>query len=355
MRSPRSARSSRSSTARKALAEEPRIYKTKSRNAQEAHEAIRPTSAAITPQQIEGKIDAGPVQALCADLEARGRLPDGACACSTPSPSTCSPGRMAQRHLLRANGSTLVKPGYIAVYQEGRDDNGRRRHRTASCRRCRKAMPVKLLAAARRAAFHRAAAALLRSLAGQGAGGARHRPSSTYASIISTLKDREYVDMDARRFIPTDIGKIVNGFLSKYFTQVRRVRLHRRDGRRARRRLARRGGLAPAAREVLEAVHRSGRAHEKNVSREEVAQSRELGIDPASGKPVSVRMGRFGPFVQIGTKDDEEKPRFAGLRPGQKMDKITLDEAMQLFLLPRKLGTTEGEPITPTSAASGPT
>ena len=77
---------------------------------------------------------------------------------------------------------------------------------------------------------------------------------------------------------------------------------------------------------------------EKNVSREEVAQARELGKHPESGKPITVRMGRYGPFVQIGTKDDEEKPKFAGLRPGQKMDLIKLPEALELFKLPRKLG-----------------
>ena len=81
---------------------------------------------------------------------------------------------------------------------------------------------------------------------------------------------------------------------------------------------------------------------EKTVTREQVAQARELGKDPASGKPITVRMGRYGPFVQIGTKDDEEKPRFAGLRPGQKMDAITLADAMELFKLPRTLGETRG-------------
>jgi DNA topoisomerase I len=80
-----------------------------------------------------------------------------------------------------------------------------------------------------------------------------------------------------------------------------------------------------------------------------------LGADPASGKPMSVRMGRFGPFVQIGTKDDEDKPRFAGLRPGQKMDQITHAEALELFKLPRKLGTTpSGEEITTNVGRFGP-
>ena len=91
------------------------------------------------------------------------------------------------------------------------------------------------------------------------------------------------------------------------------------------------------------------------MSREEVAQARDLGTDPESGKPMSVRMGRFGPFVQIGTKDDEEKPRFAGLRPGQKMDSITHAEALVLFQLPRKLGRTpEGEEIIANTGRFGP-
>jgi DNA topoisomerase-1 len=94
---------------------------------------------------------------------------------------------------------------------------------------------------------------------------------------------------------------------------------------------------------------------EKNVSREEVAQARELGKHPESGKPITVRMGRYGPFVQIGTKDDEEKPKFAGLRPGQKMDLIKLPEALELFKLPVSLGNTaEGEPVQSNIGRFGP-
>ena len=94
---------------------------------------------------------------------------------------------------------------------------------------------------------------------------------------------------------------------------------------------------------------------EENVSRSEANQARELGTDPKSGLPVSVRMGRYGPYVQIGTKDDEKKPRFAGLRPGQKMDSITFDEAMELFKLPRELGETEdGEEVVVNIGRFGP-
>jgi len=94
---------------------------------------------------------------------------------------------------------------------------------------------------------------------------------------------------------------------------------------------------------------------EDSVTREQVAQARELGTDPKSGKPMTVRMGRYGPFVQIGTKDDEEKPKFAGLRPGQKMNEITMEEALELFKLPRKLGeTSDGLPVSASVGRFGP-
>ena len=93
----------------------------------------------------------------------------------------------------------------------------------------------------------------------------------------------------------------------------------------------------------------------ENVSRDEAIQARQLGVDEKTGKPISVRMGRYGPFVQIGTREDEEKPRFAGLRPGQKMDTITLEEALDLFKLPRELGVSpEGEQISANIGRFGP-
>src|SRR6185312_10286791 len=193
-------------------------------------------------------------------------------------------------------------------------------------------------------------ASLVKALEEHGIG----RPS-TYATIISTLQDREYVEMDARRFIPTDIGKIVGRFLTDHFHRYVEY------------------GFTAAMEDELDAVSRGEEEWtvpldkfwmpfidqvetiEKNVTREQVAQARELGKDPATGKPVTVRMGRYGPFVQIGTKDDEEKQRFAGLRPGQKMDAITLDEAMYLFTLPRTLGETpEGEKIIANVGQFGP-
>ena len=193
-------------------------------------------------------------------------------------------------------------------------------------------------------------ASLVKALEEHGIG----RPS-TYATIISTLQDREYVEMDARRFIPTDIGKIVNRFLTEHFHRYVEY------------------GFTAAMEDELDAVSRGEEEWtvplekfwkpfihqvdkiERTVTREQVAQARELGKDPVSGKPVTVRMGRYGPFVQMGTKDDEEKPRFAGLRPGQKMDAVGLADAMELFKLPRKLGeTADGESIVANVGRFGP-
>jgi len=336
------------------VAEEIRVFKTKSRNAQEAHEAIRPTSASITPNSLEGKID--PDQYKLYALIWKRAV---ACQMAHAVFDTVAIDLLAgpdgpKRHLLRANGSTLVTPGYIAVYQEGRDDS-------ADDDNDRILPPmnegddVKLLRVDAQQHFTEppprySEASLVKALEEHGIG----RPS-TYASIISTLKDREYVDMDARRFIPTDIGKIVNTFLSKHFDKYVDY------------------GFTASMEDQLDAVSRGEENWtdplqkfwqpfidqveyiEKNVSREEVAQSRELGTDPVSGKPVTVRIGRFGPFVQIGTKDDEEKPKFAGLRPGQKMDLIKLPEALELFKLPRKLGqTAEGDEVSASVGRFGP-
>ncbi|HZC87674.1 MAG TPA: DNA topoisomerase I, partial [Steroidobacteraceae bacterium] len=336
------------------VAEEPRIYKTKSKNAQEAHEAIRPTSAAITPADVEGKID-DDLYRLYALIWKRAMASQMSHAVfDTVAVDLLAGPEGPQRHLLRANGSTLVKPGYIAVYQEGSDD--------AKADDADHVLPplqegdsVSLTQLAASQHFTEppprySEASLVKALEEHGIG----RPS-TYATIISTLQDREYVEMDNRRFVPTDIGKIVNRFLTHHFHRYVEY------------------GFTAAMEDELDAVSRGEEQWttplekfwkpfihqvdriERTVTREQVAQARELGKDPATGKPITVRMGRFGPFVQIGTKDDEEKPRFAGLRPGQKMDAITLADAMELFKLPRTLGeTAEGETIIANVGRFGP-
>jgi DNA topoisomerase-1 len=336
------------------VAEEPRIYKTKSKNAQEAHEAIRPTSAAITPGDVEGKVD-GDLHRLYALIWKRAVASQMAQAIfDTVAVDMLAGPDGPERHVLRANGSTLVKPGFIAVYQEGADDvkADEGDHVLPPLQEGDLVDLVKLHADQHftEPPPRFSEASLVKALEEHGIG----RPS-TYATIISTLQDREYVEMDQRRFIPTDIGKIVNRFLTQHFHRYVEY------------------GFTAAMEDELDAISRGEEEWtqpldkfwkpfirqveqiEKNVSREEVAQARELGKDAATGKPVTVRMGRYGPFVQIGTKDDIEKPRFAGLRPGQKMDAITLADAMELFKLPRALGqTAAGEDIVANIGRFGP-
>jgi DNA topoisomerase I len=336
------------------VAEEPRIYKTKSKNAQEAHEAIRPTSAAITPGDVEGKLedDLYRLYALIWKRAVASQMSHAVF--DTVAVDMRAGADGPQRHLLRANGSTLVKPGYISVYQEGTDD-AKIDDTDHVLPPMREGDTVSLEALRAEQHFTEppprfSEASLVKALEEHGIG----RPS-TYATIISTLQDREYVEMDSRRFVPTDIGKIVCRFLTSHFHRYVEY------------------GFTAAMEDELDAVSRGEEEWtvplekfwkpfihqvdkiEKTVTREQVAQARELGKDAATGKPVTVRMGRFGPFVQIGTKDDEEKPRFAGLRPGQKMDHITLADAMELFILPRTLGeTAAGETIVANVGRFGP-
>ncbi|MBK1734391.1 DNA topoisomerase I [Halorhodospira abdelmalekii] len=324
------------------LPSKPQTYKTRSKNAQEAHEAIRPTSAARHPEKLRGQLSSD--QYRLYELVWKRAV---ACQMKHATINTVAVDLAADveaQHLLRATGSTVADPGFMVVYREGTDDTppGKEKDEAGE-----KFLPelsegerVPLYAIRPEQHFTEpppryTEASLVRTLEEHGIG----RPS-TYASIISTLQQRNYVEMDGKRFIPTDIGRTVNKFLTEHFDRYVDYDFTARleDDLDA---------ISRGEREwvpVLEAFWQpfSERVEEKKgVSRQEAVQARELGTDPKSGKPVTVRIGRYGPFAQLGSKEDEEKPRFAGLRPGQSIDTITLDEALVLFQLPRDMGETE--------------
>jgi DNA topoisomerase I len=180
------------------------------------------------------------------------------------------------------------------------------------------------------------------------------RPS-TYASIIQVLQNREYVLLDNRRFRPTDVGRAVSKFLTQHFTQYVDYDFTAKleDELDA----VSRGEEAwvPLMRRFWQPFKQQVEEKTESVDRSEATGARELGADPKSGKPVSVRLGRYGPYAQIGDKDVDEKLQFASLRPGQSMHTITLEEAIELFKLPRKLGQAEnGDEVTVGIGRFGP-
>ncbi|MGH8175495.1 MAG: DNA topoisomerase I [Steroidobacter sp.] len=339
------------------LPDSPRMYKTKSKNAQEAHEAVRPTSASITPERLEGKIDPDQFKlygliwkrAVASQMEPA--VYDTVAVDLVPGASAKRDGAAA---VLRANGSTLVKPGYIAVYKEGHDDVS-----DDDNDRILPAMDVgdqlKLLAIRPEQHFTEppprySEASLVKALEEHGIG----RPS-TYASIIQTLIGKKYTELLNRRFVPSDLGKIINRFLTRNFHHYIEYGFTAKmeddldeiaDGKEE---------WVPVLERFWSEFKERVDFVDRSVTREDVSEARELGIDPATGKPISVRYGKYGPFVQLGTKDDEEKPKFASLRPHQRMDSLTLAEAFELFKLPRTLGETiSGEPIKVAIGRFGP-
>ena len=320
-----------------------RIFKTKSKNAQEAHEAIRPTSALKLPEQLKGELN--DEQYKLYDLIWK-RTVASQMVHAVYDQVAVELYAGGPQHVFRANGSSIKIKGFTLLDQQDRDnilppmevgdsidlqEIRYEQHFTSPPSRYTEA-------------------SLVKALEEYGIG----RPS-TYASIIDRISSKQYAEIENRTFFPTDMGRLLNRFLTKHFTQYvdYDFTAHLEDeldeisrGEKA---------WIPVMESFWTPFESLVKDKEVSVTREEAIEARDLGIHPKSGKPISVRMGRYGPFVQIGTKEDEEKPLFAGLMPGQKMDKITLEEALELFNLPRDLGETpEGEKVLASIGRFGP-
>ena len=324
---------------------EARIYRTRAKNAQEAHEAIRPTSVVRTPDSLAKTLSSEQAKlyeliwkrtVACQMLHATINTVTVELTCGAES----WPHARVPDDLFRATGSTVAAPGFLAVYEEGRDDKKEEKER--SLPRLEKGAAVDLEAL--RSAQHfteppprYSEASLIRALEDYGIG----RPS-TYAAIISTLQQREYAELENRRFRPTDVGRLVNAFVTEHFLDYVDYDFTARleDDLDAVSRGERE--WVPLLDKFWRPFHRKVSEKEASVTRTEASQARALGTDPGSGRPVSVRVGRYGPYAQIGLASDEDKPKFASLRPNQRVSTITLEEAVALFELPRELGTTAG-------------
>lgn len=335
----------------RALPDKPNTYQTKSKNAQEAHEAVRPTSALRTPAQV--------VRFLSDDERKLYELIWKRAVASQMVPATLNTVSVdlaaGSEHNFRASGTTVVDPGFLAVYEEGKDaktDEDADEGRKLPAMKTGDRVPLDRIHADQH--FTQppprfTEAALVKALEEYGIG----RPS-TYASIIATLLFRKYVEMEGRSFRPTDVGRAVSKFLSSHFTQYVDY------------------DFTAKLEDELDAVSRGeeewvplmekfwGPFKElvddktESLDRTDAGSARVLGIDPASGKEISARIGRFGPMVQIGTVEDEEKPKFASLQPGQSIYSISLEQALKLFDMPRQLGESNDEAVSVGIGRFGP-
>jgi DNA topoisomerase I len=331
------------------LPKDVRTYKTKSKNAQEAHEAIRPTSALRLPEKIKSHLNTEQhkLYNLIWQRAIASQMIDATL-------HTVAVDLNAGKHIFRANGSTIANPGFMLVYQEDQDDKPKEQdEKMLPPMEEGQSIPTKEINAEQHFTeppprFNEAS--LVKKLEEFGIG----RPS-TYASIISTLQQREYVEMDNKRFIPTDMGRIVINFLTEHFNlyvdynftakledELDEVARGEKE-------------WTKTLNDYWQPFHQLILEKSEGLTRDDVSQTRELGKDEATGKPICVRMGRYGPFVQLGSTDDKEKPKFIGLLKHQSMHTLTLEEAEQLISLPRKLGMVDNKiPVSVNTGRYGP-
>ncbi|MGE4367521.1 DNA topoisomerase I [Thermomonas sp.] len=335
-----------------ALPDKPNLYQTKSKNAQEAHEAVRPTSALRTPAHVArflGEDERKLYELIWKRAVASQMIP--------ATLNTVSVELVAgSQHAFRASGTTVVVPGFLAVYEEGKDGKGKDDEdegRKLPLMKPGEDVPLERIHADQHFTQpppRYTEASLVKALEEYGIG----RPS-TYAAIIQTLLGKQYAVLEGRAFKPTDVGRAVSKFLSSHFSKYVDY------------------DFTANLEDELDAVSRGEEdwipLMEKfwgpfkalvddkraTLDKADAGSVRVLGTDPASGRPVSARIGKFGPLVQIGTVEDAEKPRFASLRPGQSIYSIGLEEALKLFEMPRLLGVdANGEEVSVGIGRFGP-
>lgn len=277
---------------KKLVPNDARIYKTKSKNAQEAHEAIRPTSAFRVPSEIKSHLSIE--QFKLYDLIWKRAI---ACQMIDAILDTVAVDIEIGDAVFRANGSTIVTPGFISVYQEDFDDGKNNDDDEKMLPQLEEGQSLPIDEITGEQHFTEppprfTEASLVKALEEFGIG----RPS-TYASIIATLKAREYVEMDAKRFKPTDVGRIVNRFLTVYFTQYVDYDFTAKlendldeiaNGEKE---------WVPVLEEFYSPFQHKIEDVQENVKRSDVTQEKMDEACPKCGKPLSIRLGKRGRFV----------------------------------------------------------
>lgn len=348
---------------------ETRKYKTKSSNAQEAHEAIRPTDFACTEvtggERNETRLYDLIWKRTIASQMAQAKIEKTV---ATISIST------TEENLI-ATGEVLKFDGFLKVYLEGTDDedNAEEKNMLPPIEEGQALVLAHMMAKQNfsRPKARYTEASLVKKMEEMGIG----RPS-TYAPTISTIQDRKYIEKkgleaqqravqiltlakgtikeeekqenfgaEKNKLFPTEIGKIVTDFLVKHFGSVLdygfTAKIEEEFDQVAAGKIKWNKMIKGFYGGFHQLIEDSG-----GISKEEASAVRELGVDPKSKKPVFARLGRFGPMIQIGTKDDEEKPKFASIPEDQTIEKITLEIALKQFEFPKLIGKTpEGDEI----------
>ena len=353
-----------------------RIYKTKNDSAQEAHEAIRPTDMNVG---AAGDADTSRLYELIWKRTMACQMADAQLE-RTIAKITVS----TQPDALTATGEVMRFDGFLKVYSEGRDEEDGEEENEGMLPPLAEGQVLDMQEMRATERFTRPApryteASLVKKLEELGIG----RPS-TYAPTISTVQARGYVEKrekegvkrnfevlvlqadnitrstssenvgaEKNKLFPTDLGMVVTDFLREHFEKVMDYDFTAKIERQFDEIAGGRTKWNTMIDEFYHPFHESVTHTIENAAR--AKGEHELGLDPQSGKPVVARLGRFGPMVQIGgTAEGEEKPRFAKLRVGQSIETITLDEAMELFRLPRNLGQFEEEDVTVNIGRFGP-
>ncbi|WP_040248414.1 type I DNA topoisomerase [Psychroserpens mesophilus] len=351
-----------------------RQYKGKSKGAQEAHEAIRPTDFSKHTVNVERD------QARLYDLIWKRAI---ASQMSDAELERTNVKIEASTHeeIFTANGEVITFEGFLKVYLEGTDDEDTEQEGMLPAMKVNETLLNSYITATERFSrppYRYTEASLVKQLEELGIG----RPS-TYAPTISTIQNRNYVEKgsnegverdytqltlqsgqikdnlltekvnsDKGKLVPTDIGMIVTDFLVNHFGGILDYNFTAKVEADFDEIAEGKEDWTKMMKDFYKDFHPKVEDVAENADRE--SGERILGKDPKTGKQVSVRLGKFGPMVQIGTVDDEEKPQFASLSPDQQLTTITYEEAMELFKLPKQLGTYEGEVIEVNNGRFGP-
>ena len=333
------------------LPEEPREYINKSKNAQEAHEAIRPTSLDRKPDDLKNTLttDQFNLYSLIWKRTIASQMNDAIM-------NTVSVEMTASDFTFRSSGQSIDFPGFMSVYLEDSDEKNEDENEKIlpDLKEGDKVQIKEIIANEHHTQppGRYTEASLIKSLEKEGIG----RPS-TYAVIIETLKNKEYVEIENRVLMPTGKGMSACSFLSKNFEDFVKYS-YTAELEETLDKIARgENEWVPVTDNFFKHMNIMVKKADE-MSPEEKKQERILGTDPKSGRTVSVRHGPYGPHAMIGTKDDPKeagKPKSASLRPGQDIQTVTLNEVLELFILPRELGSTpDGEIVTACLGRFGP-